>query len=63
MKLNWNFLDGNGMQSKEPSMVWGVGGGRGMVEVWTFSGTAHLTTYLLSKPLGHKFTVLASGVL
>ena len=33
MKLNWNFLGGQGVQNKKPSV--GRGGG-----VWIFSGTA-----------------------
>ena len=38
MKLNWNFLEGAGVQNKRPSM-----GG-----VWIFSGTAHYTSATMS---------------
>ena len=37
MKLNWNFLGGEGVQNKKPCVcVWGGGGGGG---AWIFSGT------------------------
>ena len=43
MKLNWNFLGGQGVQNKKPS----VGG------VWIFSGTAHF-----SSRKSHQVTLL-----
>ena len=35
MKLNWNFLEAQGVQNKKPS----VGG------LWIFSGTVHLLAW------------------
>ena len=45
MKLNWNFLGGQGVQNKKPS----VGG------VWIFSGTAQC-----SEPFNTYFYLLVS---
>ena len=51
MKLNWNFLGGQGVQNKKPSM-W---------EVWIFSGTAHFVLMALVRTISLDIKTHAFG--